>query len=78
MDAIKRLFFHDTETVMQLHVARTSHINLHPFCLHLWRPQTMDEIQDNKERWLKSGEPMPPASEWGCYPPIPLPPLKCV
>ena len=38
MDHIKRLFFKDDETVMQLHVPPSEHINAHPFCLHLWRP----------------------------------------
>lgn len=38
MDFVKRLFFKDDETVMQLHVPPTEHINCHPNCLHLWRP----------------------------------------
>lgn len=38
MDAVKREFFHDHETAMQLHVQPSHHINVHPYCLHLWRP----------------------------------------
>ena len=38
MDRVKRLFWDDDETVMQLHVPRSKHVNLHPNCLHLWRP----------------------------------------
>lgn len=38
MDDIKRIFWRDDETVMQLHVPRDEHVNLHPTCLHLWRP----------------------------------------
>lgn len=38
MDYIKRLFFKDSESAMQLHVPNKDHINHHPFCLHLWRP----------------------------------------
>ena len=38
MDQIKRLFFKDDEVAMQLHVAVSDHISVHPFCLHLWRP----------------------------------------
>ena len=38
MEQIKRLFFEDTETAMQLHVPPAEHRNCHPFCLHLWRP----------------------------------------
>lgn len=39
MARVKELFFRDGETVMQLHVPAADHINDHPFCLHLWRPQ---------------------------------------
>lgn len=39
MEQIASLFFLDTETAMQLHVPPTEHINLHPWCLHWWRPQ---------------------------------------
>lgn len=38
MDWVKRLFWRDDETVMQLHVPRSRHVNAHEFCLHLWRP----------------------------------------
>lgn len=39
MERVKRLFFKEEETVMQLHVPPSDHINFHPYCLHLWRPQ---------------------------------------
>jgi hypothetical protein len=39
MEHIKRLFFEDGETAMQLHVPVQSHISCHPHCLHIWRPQ---------------------------------------
>lgn len=42
MDAVKRLFWEDDETVMQLHVPRSEHKNHHPWCLHLWRPKDTD------------------------------------
>lgn len=76
MDTVKNLFFKEDEVVMQLHVNGKAKVNLHPYCLHLWRPQTMDESLDNKERWKQSGEPVP--SDWASYPPIPLPPLMIV
>lgn len=38
METVKRLFFTDDETAMQLHVPPSDHINVHPYCLHLWRP----------------------------------------
>jgi hypothetical protein len=39
MDYVKRLFFHQDEVVMQLHPAEKDHVNVHSYCLHLWRPQ---------------------------------------
>lgn len=38
MDHVKRLFWEDEDAVMQLHPPRSQWVNLHPFCLHLWRP----------------------------------------
>lgn len=38
MEHVKRLFFRDDETAMQLHVPPTDHISCHPYCLHIWRP----------------------------------------
>ena len=42
MDYVKRLFWGDGETVMQLHVPRSEHKNLHPWCLHLFRPTNVE------------------------------------
>jgi len=39
MEYVKRMFFYERETAMQLHVAHNEHINCHPNCLHIWRPQ---------------------------------------
>jgi len=38
MEKIKRMFFNDDETCVQYHVPPAEHVNMHPFCLHLWRP----------------------------------------
>lgn len=38
MDFVKRIFWHDDETVIQMHVPRSEHINHHSYCLHLWKP----------------------------------------
>ena len=35
---VKNLFFDPEETVMQLHPPQSQWINVHPNCLHLWRP----------------------------------------
>lgn len=42
MEHVKRLFFRDDETAMQLHVPPSDHISIHPNCLHLWRPQDVE------------------------------------
>lgn len=39
MSRVKRWFWDDEEAVMQLHPPLSSHVNQHPFCLHLWRPK---------------------------------------
>lgn len=38
MEWVKRLFFEEWETAMQLHVPPAEHININPRVLHLWRP----------------------------------------
>jgi hypothetical protein len=44
MEHVKRAFFKDGETAMQLHVPPCDHVNHHPHCLHLWRPNDGREI----------------------------------
>lgn len=39
MEWVKRLFFKPSEVAMQLHPAESDYVNLHPHCLHIWRPQ---------------------------------------
>lgn len=53
MAHVKSLFFNDHETVMQLHVPPSDHINDHPNCLHLWRP-THQEIP-RPHGWMVGG-----------------------
>jgi hypothetical protein len=36
---IKELFFADDEWVTQYHPAKKDYVNIHPYTLHLWRPQ---------------------------------------
>ena len=38
MCLIKDLFWDGEEIVMQLHPAKSTYVNNHPYCLHLWRP----------------------------------------
>lgn len=42
MEKVRKLFFRPEETVMQLSVPRSQHINIHPYCLHWWRPQRLN------------------------------------
>lgn len=37
MCRVKELFWDDEDTVVQIHVPKSRHINIHPYCLHLWR-----------------------------------------
>lgn len=39
MDFVKRMFFNDDETAMQLHVPVNEHLSFAGTTLHLWRPQ---------------------------------------
>jgi hypothetical protein len=41
LEHVKRLFFEETEVAMQLHLPPADHISIHPYCLHLWRPQAV-------------------------------------
>lgn len=38
MCAVKDMFFEEEEIVMQLHPKKSEYINMHPNCLHLWKP----------------------------------------
>lgn len=74
MSVIKTIFFDPEEVVMQLHVASKDHINVYPNCLHLWRPQTAEQIARIRTEWGNEWE-------WGDLAPqgiIPLPPIGCV
>ena len=39
LEHVKRLFFLPHETAVQFHVPPREHVNIHPYCLHLWRYQ---------------------------------------
>jgi hypothetical protein len=38
MEQTKRMFFEPHETAMQLHPSLSDYKNVHPYCLHIWRP----------------------------------------
>lgn len=39
---IKDLFFYYEECVIQFHPPKSKYKNLHPYCLHLWKPQDIE------------------------------------
>ena len=39
MCAVKERFFDPEDVVVQLHPARSKYVNVHNYCLHLWRLQ---------------------------------------
>lgn len=38
MCAIKDMFFEPEEVAIQYHPRHSEYVNLHPYCLHIWRP----------------------------------------
>lgn len=38
MCAAKDLFFEKEECCVQYHPAESDYVNIHPYCLHIWRP----------------------------------------
>ena len=39
MAYVKDIFFKPDECAIQFHPPKENYVNIHPFCLHLWRPQ---------------------------------------
>lgn len=37
MNYIKELFWHEDQTVVQFHPKKSNYVNIHKYCLHLWR-----------------------------------------
>jgi len=77
MDRVKQLVFRDDEIVMQLHVNDARKVDRCRYCLHLWRPQTADEIAAVRASWQAAGETWPWA-DLASAGPIPLPPADMV
>ena len=42
LEAMRRLFFDEHETVVQIHPPIRHYVNCHPYVLHLWRSQAVD------------------------------------
>lgn len=39
---VKSQFWNDDETVIQLHPPKSEYVNNHPYCLHLWKPDSIE------------------------------------
>ena len=39
MCVLKDIFFREDECCVEYHPAYSNYVNIHPYCLHLWRPQ---------------------------------------
>ena len=39
MCQIKDIFFRENECCVEYHPAKKDYVNIHPFCLHIWKPQ---------------------------------------
>jgi hypothetical protein len=39
---IKDLFWNKDEAVIQFHPPESEYVNMHPFCLHLWKPTAQE------------------------------------
>lgn len=42
MCLVKELFWDPEDAVWQLHPPRSEYVNCHPYCLHLWRPVSVE------------------------------------
>ena len=38
MCRVKDMFWNEEECVVQYHPPKSEYVNLHPYCLHLWKP----------------------------------------
>ena len=39
MCRVKEIFFEPEECCVEYHPAESDYVNVHPYCLHIWRPQ---------------------------------------
>lgn len=42
MCIVKNIFWEDEEVAIQYHPAKHDYVNLHPYCLHIWKPISAD------------------------------------
>lgn len=46
---IKSLFWDEEDTVVQYHPAKSEYVNVHQYCLHLWRPIGIEFPKPHKD-----------------------------
>jgi len=56
MAYVKRLFWLDEETVIQIHPPEKDYVNYHPYCLHLWRNIRQEFIMPPRFMLVPSAE----------------------
>ena len=39
MCIVKDIFFSESECCVEYHPAKEDYVNMHPYCLHIWKPQ---------------------------------------
>ncbi len=42
MCQVKDMFWRDDECVIQYHPPKSEYVNMHPYCLHLWKPKELE------------------------------------
>lgn len=50
MCKVKDIFFRDDECVIQIHPPKGEYVNVHPYCLHLWKIQNAEILMPPK--WM--------------------------
>ena len=45
MCAVKDVFFLDDECCIEYHPPKSEYVNIHPYCLHIWKPQNAEILQ---------------------------------
>lgn len=53
MCRVKEMFFLPEEAAIEYHPAKSEYVNLHPYCLHLWRPKNGEIIMQPFGRNMK-------------------------
>ena len=44
MCEIKDMFFNEDECCIEFHPKKTEYVNIHPYCLHIWKPQGVELV----------------------------------